>query len=401
MSPSDINSAFDSFQELIASVSHVFEARNKSAPSIVVTAPGRVNLIGEHVDYNDGFVLPMAIERNVAIAAALRGDPSLRSALCYSVNLDEAVTIPLQTRLEPRFQEWSTYLEGVITEYQERGISIPAFEAVIQSNIPFGAGLSSSAALEVAMATLLEALTNVHLEPRERALLCQQAEHRFAGVPCGIMDQFSSVYGQQDELMLLDCNSQEIQSVPFKTNDVTVLITNSNVNHKLADGEYAKRRAQCDAALEKLNHSTWRDVTMEDLESERTLLDRTEYRRAHHVITEIARTTQAAEAFRKCDWRRVGELMYASHASLRDEFEVSCDELDVLVDLAGGIGESGGVFGSRMTGGGFGGCTVTLVRTENVESVQSTLDSQYKARTGITPYSFVSRPARGAHVVRA
>jgi galactokinase len=214
------------------------------------------------------------------------------------------------------------------------------------------------------------------------------------------MDQFSSVFGKSGELMLLDCRSQELRPVPFDADDITVLITNSNVKHELSGGEYAKRRAQCDSALSKLDQSSWRDVAQHDLDSGRDQLTDEEFRRGRHVVSEIARTVEAAEAFQAQDWSRVGELMYASHESLRDDYEVSCEELDFLVDAARGIGPSGGVIGSRMTGGGFGGCTVTLVSTEAVDEITATLGAEYEAKTGLKPHCFASRPARGAHVIR-
>ncbi len=293
-------------------------------------------MIGEHIDYNDGFVLPMAIERYVAIAASPGEDADNPgpAANIYSVNLDEDVQLALGEPGEPGTPTWSSYVEGVLAGFMERGQAIPSFDAVISSNVPLGGGLSSSAALEVATATLLEAMLGQVLPPVDKALLCQRAEHRFAGVPCGIMDQFSSVFGENDALILLDCRSQEIESVPFLSNDVSVLITNSNVKHELTGGEYAQRRAQCDAALKKLDIASWRDVTREHLEACRDRLEEVEYRRARHVVSEIERTTKAAEAFRAGQWEAAGELMYQSHSSLRDDYEVSCEELDLLVDLA-------------------------------------------------------------------
>ncbi len=394
MSPDQLHVVAESLRELVAVTEREFESRFSRPPSFVVAAPGRVNLIGEHIDYNDGFVLPMAIERYIVFAGAAREDQADQQATFHSISLNETATLALDQPIEPQSNAWANYIAGVIAGFVERGTVVPSFDAVFESNVPLGGGLSSSAALEVATATLVESLTNQTLDPTEKALLCQHAEHRFAGVPCGIMDQFSSVFGKQDELMLLDCRSQEIQSVPFAGDDITVLITNSNVKHELAGGEYAKRRAQCDAALAKLGQSTWRDVTFDDLESKDDELTADERRRARHVVGEIGRTIEAAGAFQDGDWVRVGDLMYASHDSLRDDYAVSCDELDVPVDIAREIGNAGGVLGSRMTGGGFGGCTVTLVKTENVDSVMKTLVSEYMEKTGIEPHCFASRPAR-------
>jgi galactokinase len=382
---------------VIDSASNQCKYRYGIVPPHIVAAPGRVNLIGEHIDYNDGFVLPMAIERYVVIAADTEENSATPVAKLFSADMNESVSIPLDTPLQPGFQSWSAYIAGVIAGFQKRNIKIPSFNAVISSNLPLGAGLSSSAALEVAMATLLEAITGHTLEPAEKALLCQKAEHEFAGVPCGIMDQFSSVFGKQNELILLDCQSQKIEAIPFITDDVTILITNTNTHHELADGEYATRRSQCDSALEKLNQTSWREIKMEDLENTRAKLTEIEYRRAHHIITEIERTTQAAKAFAINDWTQVGKLMNASHRSLRNDFQVSCKELDILVELALEMSDS--VYGSRMTGAGFGGSTVTLMKTDHAETVQNTLNEKYQEQTGLTPQSFITRPAQGAHII--
>jgi galactokinase len=282
-----------------------------------------------------------------------------------------------------------------------RGFAPPPFDAVIRSTVPLGGGLSSSAALEVATATLLESMLGKLLEPIQKALLCQEAEHKFAGVPCGIMDQFSSTLCTADHLMLLDCRSQEVQLVPFTDPDITVLITNSNVKHELTGGEYAQRRAQCEAAAKTLGVATLRDANAKQLESARGQLGDVNYRRARHVIGEIDRTVRAANAIQAGRWSEVGQLMYASHDSLRDDYEVSCKELDLLVDIAREMGERGGVIGSRMTGGGFGGCTVSLVRTGSAAAVAKTLHDRYREQTGIEPTLFTSRPGRGAHVIGA
>ncbi len=403
MSSSRSGLAEPSLQALTARVQNDFLERYRRQPSVIVAAPGRVNLIGEHIDYNDGFVLPLALERYVVIAAdrQLRDKQSTKPEIrLYSMEMSESAVIPLNESTEPYHNSWVSYVEGVVAGFAKLGETAAASDAVIGSNVPVGGGLSSSAALEVATATWLEQLTGRQLDPRQKALLCQQAEHDFAGVPCGIMDQFSSVFGQADQLMLIDCRSQQVQAVPFDSSDVSVLITNSNVRHELSGGEYAERRAQCDSALSKLNYTTWRDVSMEDVHAARDELTETEFQRARHVVTEINRTVQAAQGFRESNWETVGRLMYASHESLRDDYEVSCGELDALVEIARSLGEEGGVIGSRMTGGGFGGCTVTLVKNEQLDAVISTLSTQYESATGIKPACFSSRPARGAHVIK-
>jgi galactokinase len=272
---------------------------------------------------------------------------------------------------------------------------------VIESSVPYGGGLSSSASLEVATATLMEAMSGTTLGLAEKALLCQKAEHEYAGVPCGIMDQFASVMGQEGHVMLLDCRSQQLEQVPFSNPAVAVLIINTNVKHELSGGEYAERRGQCESAARKLGVASLRDATLAQLESRRDLLEPIEFRRARHAISEIERTAEAAQALKAGDWPRVGRLMYASHDSLRDDYEVSCQELDLLVEAAREIGPRGGVIGSRMTGGGFGGCTVSLVETARVDEVARRIAQSYRARTDIEPSVLTSRPARGAHIVCA
>jgi galactokinase len=295
---------------------------------------------------------------------------------------------------------WSNYVAGVIAGFVERGMRPAGFQSVIESSVPYGGGLSSSASLEVATATLMEAMTGATLGLVEKALLCQKAEHEYAGVPCGIMDQFASVMGREGHLMLLDCRSQELEQVPFTDPGVTVLIINTNVKHELSGGEYAERRGRCESAARKLGVQSLRDATLAQLEFERQHLEPIEYRRARHAISEIERTAEAAAALKAGDWARVGRLMYASHDSLRDDYEVSCAELDLLVDLARDLVSARGVIGSRMTGGGFGGCTVSLVETAKVDNVAQHLAESYRAETGIEPSVLTSRPARGAHVIK-
>ncbi len=374
-----------------------FQKQYRRAPKYLVAAPGRVNLIGEHTDYNGGFVLPMAIERYVVIAAdKLSVNTGNAAAKVYSANMEQSADVHVTGPIERGPVCWSSYVQGVIAGFVDRGFCVPPFEAIIRSTVPLGGGLSSSAALEVATATLLESMLHHALDPVQKALLCQEAEHKFAGVPCGIMDQFSSTLCTADHLMLLDCRSQEAGLVPMEDPEIAVLIANSNVKHELTGGGYAKRRSQCEETAAILGIETLRDATMEQLETSRDRLDDVHFRRARHVIGEIDRTVKAAEAIRAGRWDEMGRLMYASHHSLRDDYEVSCDELDILVRLAEEIGPAGGVIGSRMTGGGFGGCTVSLVKTSAASAIAELLHERYQKRTGIEPTIFTSRPAQGA-----
>jgi galactokinase len=294
---------------------------------------------------------------------------------------------------------WANYPAGVIAGFLARGDSIQGFDALIHSTVPLGGGLSSSAALEVATATLLETITGQTLDPVDKALLCQQAEHQYAGVPCGIMDQFVSVMGRKDHLLLLDCRSRKTELVPMRDPSVSLLIVNTNVKHELGSGQYAKRRAQCEAAAKILGLSSLRDATSAALLKAKDQMEDVVFRRARHVIGEIERTPKAAGLLGASDWSAAGQLMYASHASLRDDYEVSCAELDAVVEIAQAIGEKGGVYGCRMTGGGFGGCAVALVKTDAVDAISKRIGADYRQKTGIEATLFVSRPAAGAAVL--
>jgi galactokinase len=365
----------------------------------LAAAPGRVNVIGEHIDYNDGFVLPMAIDRYTVIAAAPTADQAKRIQLRSTAG-NGAISLDLSQPLKPAPKgTWSNYPVGVIAGFLARGVSPAGFDALIHSTVPLGGGLSSSAALEVAAATLLEVITGHKLDPVDKALLCQKAEHEYAGMPCGIMDQFISVMAKENNLLLLDCRSRRAELVPMNDASMAFLIVNTNVKHELTGGEYAKRRAQCEQGAKILGLTSLRDATADVLERAHGKMEEVVFRRARHVISEIERTTHAAEGVRASNWPTVGQLMYASHTSLRDDYEVSCPELDAVVEIAEAIGPKGGVSGCRMTGGGFGGCAVALVRTDAVTTISGRIASEYERRTGIKPTLFVSRPAAGATVL--
>jgi len=367
----------------------------------IAAAPGRVNVIGEHTDYNEGFVLPMAIDRYTVIAAAPTADGAKAISLRSTTHgIPAAIDTTQPLKPAPK-GTWYNYPLGVIAGFLERRLNPGAFDALIHSTVPLGGGLSSSAALEVSTATLLEAITGTSLDPVEKALLCQKAEHQYAGMPCGIMDQFISVMGQKDHLLLLDCRSRETALVPMRDPSVELLITNTNVKHELTGGEYAKRRAQCEEAAKLLGLASLREADLSLLEHARGKMDAVVYRRAKHVITEIDRTVRAAEQVRASNWNAVGQLMYSSHFSLRDDYEVSCPELDTVVGIAQRLGPKGGVFGCRMTGGGFGGCTVALVQGDKVSSISDRIASEYEKKTKIRPTLFVSRPAAGTTLLKS
>ncbi|MEM6750784.1 MAG: galactokinase, partial [Planctomycetota bacterium] len=323
------------------------------AATVVVSAPGRVNLIGEHTDYNDGFVLPMAIDRKTVIAAAPRDDGRVR---VRSTGVDGELDLDLGQPLTRGEPSWSNYVRGPLALAAEQGWNPPGFDAMLHSTVPAGGGLSSSASLEVATLTLIEALTGRAMDPVDRALIAQKAEHEFAGVPCGIMDQFASSLGRAGHALCIDCRDRTARHVPLDDPGVAVLIINSNVKHQLTGGEYAERRAQCEAAAKALGVPALRDAGAAMLKAARGDLDPVVFQRARHVIDENQRTLDCVRALGARDYPAVGDLMFASHASLRDDFAVSTPELDKLVALAEAERDAG-VIGSRMTGGGFGGCT--------------------------------------------
>ena len=369
-------------------------------PRWLAAAPGRVNIIGEHTDYNDGFVLPMAIERCTVIAADRPAGGNTKIQI-HSALGNGVASLDLSQPIKP-FPKgtWSNYPAGVIAGFVARGLNPGGFDALVHSTVPLGGGLSSSAALEVATATLLEIITGQKLDPVEKALLCQKAEHDYAGMPCGIMDQFISVMGRENHLLLLDCRSRKPELVPMTDPSVAVLIINTNVKHELTGSEYPTRRKQCEQAAKALGVPSLRDATADLLEKGKGKMPEVVYRRARHVIGEIERTPRAAEGIRASNWPAVGQLMYASHRSLKDDYEVSCVELDHVVAIAQSIGAAGGVIGCRMTGGGFGGCAVALVKTNAVDSITQKLGAEYKKKTGIEATMFVSRPGQGATVIK-
>jgi galactokinase len=387
-----------SLEELAGRAAAEFQKHYGRPARWIVAAPGRVNVIGEHTDYNDGFVLPMAIERYAVMAADSATAPGKISI--HDAQFEENAAIEISTSVAKGSPKWSNYIRGVLAGFQNRGQKIPALDVAMISTVPLGGGLSSSAALEVCTATLIEAATGKKIDPVEKALLAQTAEHEFAGVPCGIMDQFISAMGRENHLLLLDCRSRETQLVPMSDPSVELLIVNTNVKHELSGGEYAHRRAQCETAAKNLGVPSLRNATAAMLENAKGRMDEVVFRRARHVIGEIERTVHAAESIRNSNWPAAGQLMYASHFSLRDDYEVSCKELDAIVEIAEVIGVKGGIFGCRMTGGGFGGCTVALVKTESVEAISQKIAADYKTKTGIEATIFASRPAAGATILK-
>ncbi|MFW6133924.1 MAG: galactokinase [Planctomycetota bacterium] len=365
-------------------------------PAGGVAAPGRVNLIGEHTDYNDGYVLPIAIERRTAALYAPRDD---RRVVFRSRQADAPAEIDLDADIDPGQPAWANYPRGVADGLRAAAAGMVGCDVLFDSDVPIGGGLSSSASLEVAAgeALLRAAGARETIEDAELARICQHAEHDFAGAPCGIMDQSIAVMARSGCAMLLDCRSGETRHVPFDTDasGLALLVVDTQVSHAIAGGEYAARREQCESAAGKLGVSALRDMTEQRLADEAaagTLRGR-ELMRARHVVSEIARTLQAAEALAASDWMLFGELMYGSHESLRDDYEVSCAELDAIVALAEGCD---GVYGARMTGGGFGGCAIILADAAGAETVGEAVASGFAERFGRRCPIFATRAADGA-----
>ena len=360
----------------------------------IFRAPGRVNLIGEHTDYNDGFVMPVAIGFYTWIAASARRDRTLH---VRSGEFHETIDLPLDSLDGPPRKHWSDFVRGVAALLQREGVPLSGANLVIQGQVPMGAGLSSSASLEVATALALLGTSHGEVAQLDLVKLCQRAEHEYVGTRCGIMDQFIAVFASSGHALMIDCRSLASQSLLIP-DDVRLVICNSMVKHELASGEYNRRRAECEAGVRVFQRSlpnvqALRDVTLGDLTKHQAELTEVVFRRCRHVISENQRVLDAADALRNEDLERFGELMYASHRSLQHDYEVSSTELDLLVEIAASCE---GVCGSRMTGGGFGGCTISLVRSPAVEPFREKITQQYRARTGITPDLYVCSAAQGA-----
>lgn len=399
--------------------------------SAIAVAPGRVNLIGEHTDYTGGFVLPFAIGFSTVVygrgSIRLIGGSERRARLRFASSLfpedDSFETFEItESSTPPETVAWTSYVLGTIFQYI-KDLPVGAelsLDFCITSDVPLGSGLSSSASLEVAVGRFVEAVLGEHafgseyfndgFDPaKARALRCQKAENEWCDSPCGIMDQAISSSASGGSLMLIDCRTLNFTVTRMATESLfpddsmpVLVVANSNIQHSIGGGEYPIRVAQCKSAtkaLQKVNPEilTLRDATIEDLENAKKCgMSEVDYKRARHVVTENERTIQAREELENGDWERVGVLMNESHTSMRDDYEVSCEEVDVLVDIAQ---NSPGVYGSRLTGGGFGGCTVTLVDEDRAEELIERLKTEYKARTGIECPCFVTRPARGAHLL--
>ena len=386
-----INQGENSIQKL----SRKFQELWSGAVPRFFRAPGRVNLIGEHTDYNDGFVLPVALNYQTTVAAVRRDDEVIE---VYSVNYDELKSFDFNDVPRKVTGEWVNYVEGIGRVLRERGYAIGGANLLIDSNVPVGAGLSSSAAIEIAVGLALTEIYDCRIEKLQLALAGQRAEHEYVGTKSGIMDQFVVTFGRAEHALLIDCRALSAEEISLNLDDAELVVCNSGVRHELASSEYNVRRAECEKGVEILrehlpNIQALRDVGIEDFERSADNLPEVIRRRCRHVITENARTLEAAEAFKTCDLMCAGRLMSQSHASLRDDYEVSCAELDTLVALAE---NHKGVYGARMTGGGFGGCTINLVRREQSDAFVEYIGREYERQTGRHVDIFRVRAGDGA-----
>jgi len=378
----------------------LFEVFGDSGNQVIAAkAAGRVNLIGEHTDYNDGFVMPMAIDREMVMVAQANGEQVVR---IYSADFDASVEFSLDDIQKDAVETWSNYPRGVLKLLQEQGYPLKGMNLVMSGDVPQGAGLSSSAALEVATVYTAKLVSGFDIDGVETAKLSQKAENTFVGVNCGIMDQFISALGQQDHCLFLDCRSLEYDLVPLPSrDDYKIVICNTAVKRGLVDSKYNERRSQCEEGVRILKEylpeiTALRDVTVEQFEQYKDRLPAVVAARCQHVIYENQRVLDSVKALRAGEIAEFGQYMNESHASLRDLYEVSCPELNLMVDLARMIP---GVVGARMTGAGFGGCTVNLVRADAVDEFLAKVPTEYRAKTGLEPEVYITTAENGAEKI--
>ena len=378
---------------LINNTTQAFAAIFGYKPDTVVQAPGRVNLIGEHTDYNDGFVLPCAIDYQTVISCHKRSDNLIRVIAVDYNNQQDQFLLDSEIEKHPNYQ-WANYVRGVIKHIIKYTKNISGVDFAISGNVPQGAGLSSSASLEVAIGKMFQVLFDLPLDGKQIALIGQEAENQFVGCNCGIMDQLISSLGQAQHALLIDCRSLEVSPVSIPE-DLAVVIINSNIKRGLVDSEYNTRRKQCEAAAKALGIKALRDASLVDLLQIQASLDPIVYKRAHHVITENERTLKAAHALANEDYPLLSKLMAESHNSMRDDFQITVPAIDYLVEIVQGvIGNQGGV---RMTGGGFGGCVVALVPKDKIGDVKDAVSQNYHKKFAIKEDFYICQPSEGAH----
>jgi galactokinase len=383
-------------QEIKEKVLRDFKMNFDGEPTIV-RSPGRVNIIGEHTDYNHGFVLPAAIDKAIYVAVAPGNDETIK---LYSGEFDESFETSIPA-LKPTDNVWPNYILGVANQLKERGHAIRGFNLAIDGDVPIGSGLSSSAAVECATAFALNEIFKLEIEKKELAFIGQKAEHTFAGVMCGIMDQFASVFGKKDHVIKLDCQSLDYEYVPLKLEGYKILLLNTNVKHSLGSSEYNTRRAQCEqgVAWVKEHHAevnSLRDVTMEMLHKYVEPKDALIYQRCKYVVEEKERLLTGCEDLKKGDLKSLGKKMFQTHDGLSKEYDVSCEELDFLVDA---VRDNPGVVGARMMGGGFGGCTINIVKDGAIDSLVQTLEKSYQKNMGKELTAYIAQIENGTSLV--
>jgi len=384
-----------SMHTLLQCTQSVFQQVFGYPASLDIQAPGRVNLIGEHTDYNDGFVLPCAIDYQTVISASPRQGSVVRVVAADYDNQQDSFDLKEEIVAHPDYL-WANYVRGVVKFLMARGYQLTGADLVISGNVPQGAGLSSSASLEVVVGQAFKALNHLEISQADIALNGQQAENQFVGCNCGIMDQFISALGEEGHALLIDCRSLETRAVTMPAG-FDVVIVNSNVRRGLVDSEYNTRRAQCEAAARHFGVKALRDLSIEQFNARAAELDPVVAQRARHVITENARTLEAADVLARGDMTRMAVLMAESHASMRDDFAITVPPIDALVEMIKAeIGTAGGV---RMTGGGFGGCIVALVPHALTEQVCATVQARYPAVSGLQPTLYICKPSAGAGAV--
>jgi galactokinase len=378
---------------LIKTIKDSFVSKFKSEP-ILIFSPGRINIIGEHTDYNDGFVFPAAVDKGI-VAALQKSDYNISTA--YAVDKNETIQFSLNT-LKPKPQGcWENYVLGVVSEIQNRSKIVGNFNIAFGGDIPGGAGMSSSAALENSVVFGLNELFDLGLTKHEMILISQKAEHNYVGVKCGIMDQYASMFGIENHALLLDCRT--VKSKPFKIDfkDHELMLINTNVKHSLSDSAYNDRRSVCESIADLLNVKTLRDATEFDLESIKDKITPVNYQKALYVIQENDRAVSASKAMQENDLETLGKLIYASHEGLQNQYKVSCDELDYLVEQAK---LNGHVLGARMMGGGFGGCTINLVAKNESENFKIQATKAYQARFNKACSIYAVKLSDGTHIIK-
>lgn len=378
-----------------AVVTELFQLRFGLPPAVVVSAPGRVNLIGEHTDYNDGFVLPAAINYHTWVAVAPRDDRELH-IIAHDFT-DQFVRLHLDEEMEhDPAMPWSNYVRGVVQQLRKHNFQLCGATLFITGDVPAGAGLSSSASLEMALIRALTGISGETVEPKAAALMGQAAENQFVGCNCGIMDQLISACGQADSALLIDCRDLSARPVSIPR-DWDILIVHSGVKRGLVESEYNQRRAQCEAAARHFNQTSLRDVSLEQLLAAESVLEPMLFKRARHVLTENARTLVAPEALMQGDMGTLSRVMAESHASMRDDFNITVPAIDTLVDILTTAGK--GLAGARMTGGGFGGCVVAVAPQAIIPSLMTAVENHYQQETGCEPRLIPARASAGAFAI--